>query len=308
MPMSRAKEKSTIIEASVSRENIDSTLPGTSLQPIERNIGAILIDTGRLKLDDVERILRLQKEQGLRFGDAALKLKLVNAEDIQYALSRQFSYPYLRAGEGGFGNDLIAAYKPFSPQVEMLRGLRSQLILRCFSEDRKALAIVSPNANEGRSYLAANLAVVFSQLGERTLLIDADLRNPRQHLIFNLARNTGLTSILAGRANYDAIARIPYFSDLSVLAAGPIPPNPLELLGRAEFARVLDELSNRFDIILIDTPAGASYSDAEIVAARASNALMVTRKDRTPLGPAKAFVSQLTASGAAVIGSVLNKY
>ncbi|MDX1250961.1 MAG: chain length determinant protein tyrosine kinase EpsG [Gammaproteobacteria bacterium] len=308
MPISGAKNKSTIIEASVSRESAHSTAPGTSLQLVERNIGAILVDAGRLKLDDVERILRLQKEQGLRFGDAALKLKLVSADDVQYALSRQFSYSYLRVGEGGFSNDLIAAYKPFSPQVEMLRALRSQLMLRCFNEDRKALAIVSPGAKEGRSYLAANLAVVFSQLGERTLLIDADLRDPRQHLIFNLARNTGLTSILAGRANHDAIARIPHFSDLSVLAAGPIPPNPLELLGRSEFSRLLDELTQKFDIILIDTPAGVSYSDAEIVAAHAGNALMVTRKDRTPLGPAKAFVSQLTASGAAVIGGVLNKY
>lgn len=308
MPISGAKNKSTIIEAGVSRDSAQSTAPGTSLQLVERNIGAILVDAGRLKLDDVERILRLQKEQGLRFGDAALKLQLVSADDIQYALARQFSYPYLRVGEGGFSNDLIAAYKPFSAQVEMLRALRSQLMLRCFNEDRKALAIVSPNAREGRSYLAANLAVVFSQLGERTLLIDADLRDPRQHLIFNLARNAGLTSILAGRANHDAIVRIPYFSDLSVLAAGPVPPNPLELLGRSEFARLLDELTQRFDIILIDTPAGVSYSDAEIVAARAGNALMVTRKDRTPLGSAKAFVSQLTASGAAVIGSVLNKY
>lgn len=308
MPISGAKNKSTIIEAGVSRESAQSTAPGTSLQLVERNIGAILVDAGRLNLDDVERILRLQKEQGLRFGDAALKLQLVSADDIQYALSRQFSYPYLRVGEGGFSNDLIAAYKPFSPQVEMLRALRSQLMLRCFNEDRKALAIVSPSAKEGRSYLAANLAVVFSQLGERTLLIDADLRNPRQHLIFNLACNTGLTPILAGRANHDAIVRIPHFSDLSVLAAGPVPPNPLELLGRSEFARLLDESTQRFDIILIDTPAGVSYSDAEIIAARAGNALMVTRKDRTPLGPAKAFASQLTASGAAVIGSVLNKY
>ncbi len=307
MRLTGTKEKSTIIESALEAEALFAT-EAAPPQLIGRNMGAILVDSGKLKLEDVERILRVQKEQGLRFGDAALKLKLVSAEDIQHALSKQFAYAYLRPGEGGFANDLVAAYKPFSPQVEALRALRSQLMLRWFNDEHKVLSIVSPGAQEGRSYLAANLAVIFSQLGERTLLIDADLRNPRQHIIFNLSRSTGLTSILAGRAGQDAIARIPYFADLSVLAAGPIPPNPLELLGRPEFSGLLDDLSRRYDVILIDTPAGSLFTDAMTIVARAGGALMVTRKDHTRLGAAKALASQLAASDAAVIGSVLNKY
>ncbi len=308
MRLTGTKEKSTLIESALEAETLSAT-EATVSQLVGRNMGAILVDSGKLKLEDVELILRLQKEQGLRFGDAALKLKLVSADDIQHALSKQFAYAYLRPGEGGFANDLVAAYKPFSPQVEALRALRSQLMLRWFNDEHKVLSIVSPGAQEGRSYLAANLAVIFSQLGERTLLIDADLRNPRQHVIFNLSRSTGLTSILAVRAGQDTIARIPYFADLSVLAAGPIPPNPLELLGRPEFSELLGDLSRRYDVILIDTPAGASYTDAMTIVARAGGgALMVTRKDRTRLGAAKALASQLTASDAAVIGGVLNKY
>ena len=309
MRLSSTKEKTTFIEPTLGGELFDVTVTAPkSLQLSGHNIGAILVDSGRLKLEDVERILRFQKEQGLRFGDAALKLKLVNQEDIQHALSKQFSYAYLRPGEGGFASDLVAAYKPFSLQVEALRALRSQLILRWFSEGRKTLAIISPNAQEGRSYLAANLAVIFSQLGERTLLIDANLRNPRQHSIFNLPLGVGLTSVLSGRTGQDAIVGIPSFADLSVLVAGPVPPNPLELLGRPEFSRLLADLGQRYDVILIDTPAGAAYSDAMTIASHAGGALMVTRKDRTRLDAVKALSAQLSSSGTPVIGSVFNKY
>lgn len=309
MRLTSKNEKTTFIEHTLNGEYLDAAVMAPlSLQVSSHNIGAILVDSGRLKLEDVERILRLQKEQGLRFGDAALKLRLVDEEDIQHALSTQFSYAYLRPGEGGFANDLVAAYKPFSSQVEALRALRSQLMLRWFNEEHKMFAIVSPEAKEGRSYLAANLAVIFSQLGERTLLIDANLRNPRQHTIFNLPLNTGLSSMLSGRTGQDAVVRVPYFADLSVLTAGPVPPNPLELLGRPEFSRLLDNVGQRYDVILVDTPAGTVYSDTVTIAARAGGALMVTRKDHTRLEAVKSLGAQLGACGAHVIGSVLNKY
>ncbi len=307
MRLTSIKEKTTPINAAF-EEGILVASEAAPSQLIDRNMGAILVDSGKLRLEDVKRILRLQKDQGLRFGDAALKLKLVSGEDIQHALSKQFAYAYLRPGEGGFGNDLVAAYKPFSTQVEALRTLRSQLMLRWFNDEHKTLAIVSPGAQDGRSYIAANLAVIFSQLGERTLLIDADLRKPRQHVIFNLSSSVGLTSILAGRAGQDAIVHFPDLANLSVLGAGPIPPNPLELLGRSEFSGLLDDLSQHYDVILIDTPAGTLYSDTLTSASLARGALMVARKDRTRLGAVRSLSTQLSGSGTHVIGSVFNKY
>jgi protein-tyrosine kinase len=303
------KEKATFIEPTFNEVEYLSPLISQPLQISGHNLGAILVDSGRLKLEDVDCILHFQKEQGLRFGDAALKLKLVNEQDIQHALSKQFSYTYLRPKEGGFSNDLVAAYMPFSAQMEALRAVRSQLMLRWFGEGHKTLAIVSPNAQEGRSYLAANLAVIFSQLGERTLLIDANLRKPRQHSIFNLPRGVGLTSVLSGRsAGQEVVSRIPLFTDLSVLAAGPIPPNPLELLGRPEFSKLLADFNQRYDVVLIDTPAGTMYSDAMTVASRAGGALMVTRKNHTRLDTVKVLTSQLNASGIQMVGGVLNKH
>jgi len=273
-----------------------------------RSIGAILVDTGRLSTDNAERILRLQKEQGKRFGDAAIELGLLNEEDIRFALASQFDYPYLPAGDNSLSHELVAAYKPFSPVVEQLRALRSQLMLRWFDAEaeRKALAIISPGQGEGRSFIAANLAIVFSQLGERTLLIDADLRTPRQHELFKLGNNAGLSGLLAGRANADAVVRVPSLLGLSFLPAGAIPPNPQELLGRPAFIETLLSLSRDFDVVIIDTPAASAYADAQTIAVRAGAAILLARKNISSLPDITQIAGSLQQSGATLLGSVLN--
>lgn len=274
---------------------------------VERTIGGILLDAGKITAADAERALRLQKEKGLRFGEACVKLGLVSQSDIEQVLSGQFRFPYLRPGESRLGNELVAAYEPFSSHVEGLRALRTQLLLRWFSPECKTLAITSPARGDGRSYLAANLAVVFSQLGEDTLLVDADMRQPRQHRIFNLVNRVGLSAILAGRAGADCVDRIEHFSNLSVLAAGAVPPNPLELLSRPHFPQLLDQLARRFDVILIDTPAAALGADAQAIAIRAGGALMVAREGCTRLKELQSLAAGITSANAVVVGSVFNR-
>ncbi|MCX9156656.1 chain length determinant protein tyrosine kinase EpsG [Niveibacterium sp. 24ML] len=277
----------------------------------ERSIGAILIDAGRLSVEAAEKIIREQKAKGLRFGDAAIGLGLLKQDDIDFALARQFDYPYLSAGDGALSSTLVAAYKPASPMVEQLRALRSQLMVRWFSDDttRRALAVVSAERGEGRSFVAANLAVVFSQLGERTLLIDADLRNPRQHKNFKLdPRTPGLSSVLSGRANGEALIRIPSLVGLSVLPAGAVPPNPQELLARPQFVRLIEQVSKSFDVVIIDTPAADIAADANVVAARAGASLVVARRDHTPAPKIHALTKDLSGANALVVGSVLNSF
>src|SRR6185295_31397 len=123
----------------------------------------------------------------------------------------------------------------------------------------QVLTIVGTERGEGRSHLAANLAVVFSQLGERTLLIDADMRHPRQHELFKLPNKSGLSSMLAGRTERNEAQRIPAFLDLSVLPSGATPPNPVELLGRPVFTQMIEDYAGEYDVILLDTPAGIDY-------------------------------------------------
>jgi chain length determinant protein tyrosine kinase EpsG len=278
--------------------------------PDGKSIGALLMDGGKLRLEDAERILRMQREHKLRFGEAAVKLGLVSEADIEVALSRQYDYPYLRQNNPALSAELVAAYQPFSQQMEALRGLRSQLMLRWFDSDgkRKALAVASPDRGEGRSFIAANLAVVFSQLGEHTLLIDADMRNPRQHSLFKLENSIGLSAVLSGRGGLDSVQRIGALVDLSVLPAGALPPNPQELLARPLFSRLLEELADEFDVIVIDTPAGDKYADVQTIAARAGGALMVVHTDVTRLKPARDLAQNISEAGATVIGAVMNTF
>ena len=275
-----------------------------------RTIGAILVDSGKLSAADAERILRAQKEKGLRFGDAAIALGLLGQQDIDQAFARQYNYPYLLKGEGKVGAELVAAYEPFSPQVEALRALRSQLMLRWFSGEpgQQMLAVCSAGRGEGRSRLAANLAVIFSQLGERTLLIDADLRNPRQHTLFQADNKVGLSTILAGRAGAEAAQRIPDFIDLSLLPAGPVPPNPQELLGQSAFAHLLEAAAAKFDVVLVDTPSAAESADAQMIAARTRAALVVARKHASSLAATQHLAERLAQVGVSLVGAVLNEY
>jgi protein-tyrosine kinase len=277
-----------------------------------RTLGAILIDGGQLKPEDAERVLQYQKQHNLRFGEAAVRLGLISEADIQFALSRQFAYAYLRKTPGEIrplSDELVAAYQPFSPRVEQMRAIRSQLMLRWFdrAEERQVLTVVGAERSEGRSYLAANLAIVFSQLGERTLLVDADMREPRQHFLFHLENQMGFSTLLAGRSREEAIVRIPDLAGLSVLPAGPTPPNPLELLNRLNFDEFMIQAKGAYDVVIIDTPAMSSGEDAAMIAVRTGAALAIARSGSTRVAAFTDLVQGLMDAGVAVVGSVLNE-
>lgn len=277
--------------------------------PAGSHIGGLLIDAGRINPQDAERILRYAKERNIRFGDAATELGLVTRAEIDQIIAQQFDYPYLTPGSSQVSPEVIAAYTPFSDQVEALRALRSQLLLRWFEKEteQNKLAVVSSDRGDGRSYLAANLAVVCSQLGERTLLVDADLRNSRQHTLFGLANGIGLSTILSGRANLDAIQRVSAFVALSVLPAGPNPPNPQELVNRGGFSSLMSDVGKQYDVVIIDTAADNVSADAHTIAAQVGGALLLTRANRTKLDRVKSLSDGLTASGVTVVGAVLNE-
>ena len=284
---------------------LDIELPSReAAQPI----GAILVENGALEQQDVQRILDYQKKAGLLFGEAGIAMGLLEEEDVKRALALQFGHAYFAPDTAGFGEELIAATHPDSDAVEHLRVLRSQLMLRWFENDARqaALAVVSPGVGEGRSYITANLAVLFSQLGKRTLLIDADLRRPRQHEIFGLAGRVGLSTVLSGRAGWEAVNEVKSLPGLWVLPAGATPPNPQELLSRPGFARLIQALRASYEVILIDTPAGAVWADAGTIAARAGAALMLACRDSTSVPRVAHLADDLRQFGVTIVGAVLN--
>ena len=282
-----------------------------SAEPVRdrgRAIGAILVEQGRLNPGDVDEIQRFASANKLRFGEAAMRLGLLAQRDIDTAIAQQFNYPTVqRGGEHGVSDDAIAAYMPQSDMIEPLRALRSQLSLR-WAADHKVLAVTSPGRGEGRSWLAANLATVFAQMGKRTLLIDADMRHPSQHRIFNLNNAVGLSAMLTGRAGREVVCRIHPQLRLFVLPAGPLPPNPQELLGRQVFDLILELFSEQYDLVILDTPSASEVADAQIVAARADAALILARRHQTLQGELLRTMKNLTESGVNVIGSVITDH
>ncbi len=271
------------------------------------NLGEILVSTGRLPADAVARVAARQRERGIPFGAAAIELGLVSQADVHAALSRQFDYPVLSAGDQGADPELVAAFEPGSSRVEALRKLRSQLVLRRMANPLlRSVAIVGAARGEGRSWLAANLAVVFSQLGERTLLVDGDLRNPRQQTLFRLPPAGGLAARLAERGDKGgAIQPHSRFDHLSVLQAGIVPPNPQELLARPAFGAQIALARDAFEMTLVDTPADEVGADAQLVAATCGCAVVVARRHASAHKRVAALSASLRDAGVLVIGGVL---
>ncbi|MFN0184556.1 MAG: polysaccharide biosynthesis tyrosine autokinase [Aquabacterium sp.] len=273
------------------------------------SIGDLLGVARSLEAAQVERILEHQRRTGLRFGEAAVALGLVGATDVEQALARQFHYATATRADAHLPDELVVARQPYSAQAEVFRSVRAQLKLRLSvapATERRALAVVSPRDGDGKTYFAANLAVACSQLGGRTLLIDADLRNPRVHQLFPGSRAGGLSHMLSGRDPSHHVAPLPDLPSLFVLAAGAVPPNPMELVEGPALLRLLSEVAQQFDHVIVDTPAFAHGMDAPLIAAACGASLVVLRRGRSALAPTQALLAAVRSGGTEVVGVVLN--
>lgn len=240
-------------------------------------------------------------------GEGALTRDLFPRPDLQEPLE-PFG-PGMVSPAPGVAAELVAATHPDSHVVEQLRSVRTQLMLRWFetSAGQGALAVLSPGRGEGRSWVAANLAVLFSQLGKRTVLVDADLRHPRQHRIFGVQERLGLSAVLAGGgASWEVVTEPTAVRGLSLLPAGPVVRNPQELLGRPAFLRLMAALRAHYEVILVDTPATESFADAATIAARAGAALLVACRDRSSMPRLARLSDDLRQFRIPVVGSILN--
>ena len=295
--------------APVSPETIWPTPRGDSAGvPGAQPIGRILVGAGRLSATDAMRVLQVSNREKTPFGETALRMGLVARDDIRFALARQFSLPQLAPDDESLSREVLAAYSENHPTVEQLRGLRSQIIELSSSSTRThpMVAVLSSNRGDGRSFVAANLAVLFAQLRVRTLLIDADLRNPSQHRHFKLENRLGLSSILAGRTGTEVVHVVPSLPQLYVLTAGAIPPNPLELLSQPTFKLVLEAADAEFKAIVIDTPAADQGADGRVIACSVGSGVLIARVDNTSVALTAKFVQELLWLNARLLGVVYN--
>lgn len=288
-----------------------STRPESSTKGRDRSIGDIIADTRNLSVDQVEKIVAYQKSNGVRFGEAAIALGFASSDDVLFALAQQYHYPLAAEDQRKLSPELVVFNQPFSAQAEVFRALRSQIIMRLHSEDaaaRHCLAVVSADSGDGKTFFAANLAVTLAQLGGRTLLVDADMRSPRLHEVFNVPNATGLSGILSGRAENQVVQQIRSVPGLFLLPVGATPPNPVELVERPAFGLLLRELTSKFDHVVVDTPAGSHGSDAAVIAAKCGAAVVVARKNASRVTAMQQLVALLSESRTRLAGVVVNEF
>lgn len=273
-----------------------------------RSIGGFIREARNLSDEQVEQILIYQRKNDLKFGEAAVALQLASGEDVRRALSFQFDYPYGEARVRSLSAELVVAAAPFSPAAEVFRDLRSKLLGLgpAEGEVKRALAVLSPEVGDGKTFVAANLAIAFSQLGLRTLIVDADLRSPRVHKLFEVPDRVGLSNVLAGLTHQDFIYDVPGLPCLYVLPAGIEPPNPNELIAKPGFTLLLRDLLQRFDQVIVDTPASSLGADARITAMKAGSCLVVSRRHGTKVKALKALLDAVDKSPTALAGVMLN--
>jgi protein-tyrosine kinase len=271
-------------------------------------IGELLLRAGKLDEAAVAKVLAAQRQSGKPFGEVAIDLGLLHESDVQRALARQFDYSTVEPDTSHLSAELFAAFESTGARVEALRRLRSELKLRCFRDESRPLAVFSPRADAEASAIAANLAIAFSQIGERTLLIDANLRRQRQRELFALSPREGLSNLLGRRVPLaDALTSVTGFPNLSLLCAGATVPNPQELLSRDGLGSLLSVAAVSFDVVIVDCPPALDYADAQLIAALCGHALLVTRRDATRLADIEAVKTQLLPTGVPLVGAVMTQ-
>jgi capsular exopolysaccharide synthesis family protein len=203
---------------------------------------------------------------------------------------------------------VVAATEPASPAAESYRSLRTSLQFARQERQLRSLMITSPGAGEGKTTTLANLAVMFSHMGERVLMVSCDLRRPRLGQFFGLDERSGLTSVLLGLCSLEeAIQPVSGHDRLWALPAGQVPANPAELLNGHRARQIFATLPQQYDLVLIDSPAVLPVTDAVVLAQQADATLMVAAAGQTRRGDLRRAAERLDQVSVTMLGTVLNE-
>jgi chain length determinant protein tyrosine kinase EpsG len=279
--------------------------------PEQRSIGELMRELRGFDEQQVEQIVALQRQRRLRFGEAAVALQLASEQDVLWALSQQHAHCWAPQDESALDASLVMARQPFSRQAEHFRTLRGRLLGGVLASGpvRRALAVASVGRGEGKSYFAANLAISLSQLGARTLLIDADLRTPRLHGLFGLPNDSGLSHVLARRQQgQPSILGVSALPRLFVMPSGTLPPNPADLVQRETFDALLQEMLATFEHVIVDTPAASQGCDCTAICTKTGAALVVAQRDACPLPALQSLLQELSQHPVYLAGVLLNEH
>lgn len=209
--------------------------------------------------------------------------------------------------DGNGSDKLFALNDPKSPVVEAFRSLRTNISFASVDRPYKIILVTSPTPSDGKSTVTANLAMVMAQAGNSVLLVDADLRKPRQHHIFEIANIKGLVNTMVQNEALSTVIQPGPIDGLSLITSGPIPPNPSELLASNKMAAFLNDVRDDFDIVLIDSPPVIAVTDAALLATRVDGVILVIKSGVTRIDLINNAIEQLKKANEKFLGVVLNQ-
>jgi capsular exopolysaccharide synthesis family protein len=202
---------------------------------------------------------------------------------------------------------LISHLKLKDPVTETYRSLRTNLSFSSLDNPIKSIMVTSAGPSEGKSLTCANLAISFAETGRKTLIIDADLRRPTQHKLFNIDKKPGLSNYMVEEATLDDIIYEAGIDYLNIIPVGKTPPNPAEILASQKFAELMKTLQSKFDVLLLDSPPVISVTDPILISLNVGGVLFVLKFGATDKQLAISAIDRLKKSRANIIGAVLNE-
>lgn len=233
---------------------------------------------------------------------------LKTTEDARRSLNLPVLGSVARFSGAGYADRLVYSSPNNSKQSEAYRVLRTNLQFSTIGKPIQTLMVTSSKPKEGKSTTASNLAIIVAQSGKKVILVDADLRRPVQHKVFELDNEAGLSSaFLDSKADIERFMKPVTTDSLSVLPSGPVPHNPSELLDSGRMLEVIEDLKRRADIVIFDSPPVLSVADATILAAKMDGVLLVVDSGYTRRGTAKRAKEVLQGIGANIVGVVVNR-
>ncbi|WP_294540667.1 hypothetical protein [uncultured Rhodoblastus sp.] len=275
------------------------------------NAAQELVRLAKLSDQQIGQIEAYGKAHGVSFLEAAVAIGAVKRENLMTALSRQYNYPIIGDDVGlpELSRELVIGHEPFGAAAEIIRSIRTSIVSSAVAQGVRSFVIIGSREGQGVSFVAGNLAVAFAQMAVNTLLVDANLRDPRIAGMFGLDPNReGLSDVLLGMGmDHPAIAK-DVLPGLSVLPAGGVPPNPQELLCGGEFMALTAKFSVDYGIVIYDSSNAMDYSDAYVIASRVGAAIVVGRQNHASFKDLKLVSEKLREHQCTIVGAIVNDF
>jgi capsular exopolysaccharide synthesis family protein len=245
---------------------------------------------------------------GLAFLLEMLDTTITTREQVEERLGLAFLgiIPSIEGNKEDKERDLFVHANPRSAAAECLRSIRTNLLFMSPDKPLKTIVITSAGPSEGKTTTATALAEVMADGGNRVLIVDADMRRPQLHKVFEISNEVGLSSLILGEGRLDEVIKTSVVPNLSVLPCGPVPPNPAELLHTEGFARLLEAMAQRYDRVIIDSPPAGVVADAVVISTKVDGTLMVLKAGQTSRDAAVRAVRSIADVNGRIFGAVLN--